>query len=184
MMRAKSLFGAFLLLQVVLFSFCSQSFAQSRPDEIYRLDSGDKLKITVYGEEDLSGEIEVDGEGTLSLPLIGEVTVKGMALREIENLISDKYRDGYLLSPKVSVELLNSRPFFILGEVNAPGSYPYVNGLTVLNAVAIAGGYTYRAKTSKFFVKRIVDGKTFELDADEASKVLPGDVIQVKERFF
>jgi polysaccharide export outer membrane protein len=151
----------------------------------YQLGSGDKVRITVFGEADLSGEYEIDGTGVVAFPLIGEVKAVGGTARDLEKAIAGKLSDGFLKKPTVSVEVLTYRPFFILGEVRRPGSYPYKNGLTVLNAVAMAGGYTYRAKSNRWLVTR---GSKKEWQEREISKgdfsVLPGDTIFIPERFF
>ena len=150
----------------------------------YKLGSGDRVRVTVFGHEDLSGEFEVDGVGRLSLPLIQGVPAAGLRLRQIEGAITDALKPDYLKNPRVSVEVLNYRPFYILGEVNHPGSYPYVNGMTVLNAVALAGGYTYRARESKVVVVRTAETERTRQPAGPDTIVLPGDVIEVPERFF
>ena len=150
----------------------------------YRLDAGDRVKVTVFGQQDLSGEFEVDGAGRLSLPLIQHVQARGSTLAELEQAITGKLKPDFLKNPRVSVEVLNYRPFYILGEVKNPGSYPFVNGMTVINAVALAGGYTYRAKENTVIIVRAGDAKRKPLPADHDTVVLPGDVIEVPERFF
>ena len=150
----------------------------------YQLGSGDQIKVTVYGEEDLSGEFELDGSGTISMPLIGAVTLSNQVLTRAESLIVEKLADGYLINPRVSIEVLNYRPFYILGEVDKPGSYPYVSGMTVLNAVALASGFTYRASESKIEVTRKINGEEVKMRIDVTAAVLPGDIIRVPERFF
>ena len=115
----------------------------------YKLGSGDKIRVTVFGHEDLSGEFEVDGSGNVSLPLIRNIKAEGSTPRELEQVVADRLSPDYLVNPRVSVEVLNYRPFYIYGEVTKPGSFPYVNGMTVINAVAMAGGFTYRARTSR-----------------------------------
>lgn len=149
----------------------------------YRLGSGDKLRVIVFGEEDLSGEFDVTGSGMVSLPLIGQVRAQGLTVDEFENAIRTSLMNGYLKNPRVSVEVLNYRPFYIIGEVNSPGQYPYTSGMTVLNAVAVAGGYTYRANEDRVYITR-GDGEEEAYAADQTVKVLPGDVIRVPERFF
>ncbi len=151
---------------------------------IYRLGAGDKLRMIVFGEEELSAEYELDGTGNLSLPLIGQVRAGGQTAQNLENQIKSLYADGYLVNPRISLEVINFRPFYIVGEVNNPGNYPYISGLTVLNAVAVAGGYSPRAKKNKIELKRIQNGKEHLQIVTEASQVLPGDVIEIKERFF
>ncbi len=125
----------------------------------YVLGSGDELRITVFGEKDLSGKFEIGGHGSLSLPLIGEVQATGLTLKDLASRISTKLKDGYLKRPRVSIEVLNYRPFYIIGEVKEPGSYPYVAGMTVLNAVALGKGFTYRADKNDIKVKRANEQK-------------------------
>ena len=121
----------------------------------YRLGSGDKVRVTIFNEKDLSGEFDVNDQGLVALPLIGQVKVGGMSLSEAQDLITQKYGRDYLVNPRVNVEVLNYRPFFILGEVKNPGSYPYVNGISIVNAVALAGGYTPRANRNRIVVKQV-----------------------------
>jgi len=150
----------------------------------YRLGSGDKLRITVFNEKDLSGDFDVNDQGLVALPLIGQVKVGGLTITEAQELITQRYGKDYLVNPRVNVEVLNYRPFFILGEVKNPGSYPYVNGMTVLNAVALAGGYTPRANRNNITVKRASNPQGSEVEVQEDTVVLPGDVIRIHERFF
>jgi len=148
----------------------------------YRLGTGDKIKVTVFGEEDASGEYEVDSTGSISVRLIGRMQVKGLSVAEIEQALIDQYRGrGYFKNPRISIELINLRPFYILGEVEKRGSYPYVTGLTVAQAVALANGYTYRASRTRITIQH-VGGK--EEPATEDTPVLPGDVVRIPERFF
>jgi polysaccharide export outer membrane protein len=150
----------------------------------YKLGAGDQVRVTVFRLEDLSGEFQLDGEGDFALPLVGEVTAGGRTARELETDIENAFKEGgYLVNPQVSLEVLNYRPFYIIGEVNTPGSYPYVNGMTVINAVALAGGYTYRASQGSISVTR--GGSNGEkVSVGPTSQVLPGDIITVPERFF
>jgi protein involved in polysaccharide export with SLBB domain len=151
--------------------------------EGYRLASGDQIRLTVFRHPDLSGEFQVDGLGNLSLPLIGQVNVDGATVEEAEDRIREKLMQGYLVDPQISMEVLNYRPFYILGEVQNPGSYPYVNGMTVLNGVALAGGFSYRASEGRITVTRGgSNGRQFR--ADVTTQILPGDIITVPERFF
>lgn len=149
----------------------------------YRLGSGDKLRVIVFGETDLSGEFDVSGSGKVALPLIGQVHAEGLTLSAFEDAVEKKLQEGYLTSPRVSVEVMNYRPFYIYGEVGEPGQYSYTSGMTVLNAVAVAGGYSYRANQSKVYITR-GEGNEREYPASQAVKVLPGDVVRVPERFF
>ncbi len=149
----------------------------------YELGSGDRLRVIVFGEPDLSGEFDVGGSGVVALPLIGQVRANGLTLSAFEDAVEAKLQDGYLTNPRVSVEVMNYRPFYIYGEVSEPGQYPYTSGMTVLNAVAVAGGYTYRANQGKVYITR-GEGDEVEYPASQAVKVLPGDVLRVPERFF
>lgn len=146
----------------------------------YRLGSGDHVRVTVFGEQDLSGEYQVDGTGKLAFPLIGQVQAGGLTAAQLQNELSAKLSPNYIKNPAVSVEVLTYRPFYIVGEVRTPGSYPYVSGMTVINAVALAGGFTYRAKENDFYLTR---GKV-RMDANPETPVQPGDVITVRERYF
>ena len=150
----------------------------------YLLGAGDRIVVTVFGHEDLSGEFELDGQGRIALPLIGEVVLSQQTLRQAERRIVERLKPDYLVNPRVSIQVTNYRPFYILGEVNRPGSYPYVNGLTVVQAVAIAGGYTYRARESRVSVQRAGDPAESGQPAGPATVVLPGDVINVPQRYF
>ena len=119
----------------------------------YRLGSGDKVRIIVFGEQSLSGEFLVPGgEGQISFPLVGDVKAGGLTVAELQTELETKLKDGFLKQPRVSIEVLNYRPYYILGEVSKSGEYPYINGLTVLNAVATAGGFTYRADRKNVFI--------------------------------
>ena len=133
--------------------------ASAITDEHYRLGTGDKLKVIVYGEDDLSGEFLVDGSGQVQLPLVGQVKAANLTIHEFVAEVANALKDGYLKDPKVSVEVLNYRPFYIIGEVNKPGEYPYENGLNMLGAIALAGGYTYRANDNDVYVRRAGSAK-------------------------
>lgn len=151
----------------------------------YRLGAGDKLRITVFGEDSLTGEYFVSGgSGMVAFPLVGDVKATGLTVEELRQALEAKLRDGYLKEPRVAIEVLNYRPFFILGEVAKPGEYPYTNGLTVLNAVATANGFTYRADTRKVFIRRANTGKEAEYPLTATTPVEPGDTIRIGERFF
>lgn len=137
--------------------------------------------MTVFRQPDLSGTFTLDGEGDLALPLVGDIRASGLTTRQLEDAIEDRLRtEGFLVSPQVGVELLTYRPFYVLGEVSRPGSYEYQSGMTVINAVALAGGYTYRAYTASATIERA--GCAFSTRAD--TSVLPGDIITISERFF
>lgn len=148
----------------------------------YQLASGDQLKITVFGEPDLSGEFSVDGQGMVSMPLVGEVSAKGLTVRQFQRAVEAKLKDGYLLEPRVAAEVLNYRPFYIYGEVNKAGNYPYVEGLTVQNAIAMAGDFTYRANRQRLCMKSSDSTVEREVLLTPNLVVRPGDTIRVRER--
>lgn len=167
--------------------FCLASgptFSAEELDTTYRLGSGDKVRVTVFGQADMSGEFSVTGSGEISLPFVGKLKAGGLTVTELESSIVNVLQPDYLKNPRVSVEVLNFRPFDIIGEVSRPGSYPYRSGMTVLNAVAMAGGFTYRAKQEEFFIKRATNATNIKEDAGPGTIVLPGDLIEVRERFF
>ncbi len=168
----------------VAFFWCNSGLAQSSGDADYRLAAGDKLRVTVFGHEDLSGEFEVNDSGQISMPLIDEVMASGSNITELETKIVSALKPDYLVNPRVSIEVLGYRPFYIIGEVAAPGSYPYSSGMTLVNAVAVAGGFTYRARKGRVKIVRERGDVTVELEADLTTAVMPGDVIEVPERFF
>jgi polysaccharide export outer membrane protein len=182
MHKASLIFVAAIALAAALFLSAGPS---SAADSAYMLGSGDKVRVTVFGELDLSGEYQVDGSGVLAFPLVGEVRAAGGTARKLENEIAKKLGSGYLKNPTVSVEVLTYRPFFILGEVKQPGSYAYKNGLNVLNAVAMAGGYTYRAKSNVWVITRSGNKEYQDREIRNGDfTVLPGDTIVIPERFF
>jgi polysaccharide export outer membrane protein len=160
---------------------CSAQGAQQTDAAGYQLGPGDVVRVDVFQETDLSGEFRLDGDGRLALPLVGTIDAGGLTTRGLEQALAARLHDGgFLVDPKVSAQVLTYRPFFILGEVRNPGEYEYKNGMTVINAVALAGGHTYRAKTSVASIER----GTCTMDAEVDSPVLPGDIIRIPERFF
>jgi len=152
--------------------------------ESYRLGAGDKLRVNVYGEEDLSGEYLVGSEGGVSLPLIGEIAAGNMTLADLQEAIGDKLRAGYIKEPRVSVEITNYRPFYIFGEVKEGGEFPYQAGMSVLNAIAMAGGYSYRANMRNVYITHKGASAELRYPANQETIVMPGDVIRISERFF
>ncbi|MFN3523127.1 MAG: polysaccharide biosynthesis/export family protein [Phenylobacterium sp.] len=150
----------------------------------YHMGAGDKIRVIVYGEEALSNEYFVSSAGNVSMPLIGEVAAVGRTVGEFQEAVAARLRDGYLKEPRVSVEVLNYRPFYILGEVNRPGEYPYTSALTVMNAVATAQGFTYRADQKKVYVRRADETKEEVYPLTSTTPVAPGDTIRIGERFF
>ena len=153
-------------------------------NEDYQLGTGDKVRVVVFGEEDLGGEYVVDGSGFVRMPLIGQLNAAGLSVRDFEAEVKAKLDDGFMKDARVSVQVTSYRPFYIIGEVNKPGEYPYVNNMSVLNAVALAGGYTYRANESDVYIQHNGQKNEEIVPADQNTKVNPGDIIRVPERFF
>ncbi len=156
-----------------------QSLAQP-----YQLDSGDRLRVTVFGEEGLTSAYNVDKAGFLAFPLIGEVPARGRTPEQVQGEISQRLADGYLNKPDVTVEVDRYLPFFIMGEVTNGGQYQYVPGMTVQNAVAVAGGFSPRAEQETVDVTRKNGGRVTTGRAMPSDPVLPGDTIYVRERWF
>jgi protein involved in polysaccharide export with SLBB domain len=150
----------------------------------YRLGAGDKVKVTIFGEGDLSGTYSISGEGKISVPLVGDIQAAGLTAPELQASLENTYRQGYLKDPKVNVEVLSFRPFYILGEVKLPGEYPYDNGMTVVKAVAMAQGFTYRADEKHVFIKHLNGIKEDEVPLTSNAPVQPGDTIRIAERYF
>jgi polysaccharide export outer membrane protein len=148
----------------------------------YQIDSGDRLRVIVFGEPDLSNNFNVDQTGSISVPLIGAVAARGRTTDQVQGDIAARLRDGYLRSPDVSVEIDAYRPFFVMGEVKAGGQYPYVAGMSVLAAVAVAGGFTADADTRTVQVTRRMNGQIQTGRLSLADQLLPGDTIHVGER--
>lgn len=174
-----------IILEKTIVTEDSQRMVVSdRATQEYILGPEDKIKITIFGEKDLSGDYKVGGDGTIALPLIGVVNVQDLSLRQAERAIEAELLKGYLKDPSVSIEVQESRPFYIMGEVRSPGSYNYVNGMNVLQAVAISGGFTYRANRKLVEVIRGNTDKSKPIELQPKDLVRAGDIIFVKERFF
>lgn len=150
----------------------------------YRLGPNDRIRIVVFGQSNLTGEFVLDGNGVLAFPLIGNVPANGVTPSELQSTIASKLDPEFLRNPSVAVEVASRRPFYIVGEVQKPGSYPYVTDMNVLNAIATAGGQTYRASMAAFYVKRLKDGRTVRVAANQETVLQPGDVVIVRERNF
>jgi polysaccharide export outer membrane protein len=180
------LFAIALIVGMANFRAAAQGASPSMTsnDADYRLGSGDRVRISVFGEPSLGGDYQVDGSGKLAFPLIGQVQAGGLTASGLQASLASALNPDYVKNPSVSVEILSYRPFYIVGEVRTPGSYPFVAGMSVINGVAIAGGFTYRAKKDDFYVTRNVGSRKVQLDADAETPVEPGDVITVRERFF
>jgi len=149
----------------------------------YLLDSGDRLRVQVFGQDGLSNSYTVDAAGNITLALVGPVAARGFTTSQLAQAIGARLREGYVREPHVSVEVEAYRPFFILGEVNAPGQYPYVANMTAESAVAIAGGYAPRADKKKITVTRNINGQMLRQNVPLNYPVRPGDTITVSERW-
>ena len=156
----------------------------ARYDTSYHLDAGDKLRIVVYGQEGLTNTYAIDAGGSITLPLIGSVPARGRTPAGLAAEIASRLRNGFIREPSVAVEIEAYRPFFILGEVAAPGQYPYVPNMTVESAVAIAGGFTPRAKRDRVTVTHTDASGTGRFVVSPGSQIGPGDTILVGERWF
>lgn len=150
----------------------------------YRVGAGDRLTVRVAGEPDLSSEYLVDGAGTISLPYIQTISIAGMTASSIEQMIASRLRQGYLRDPQVSVQVTSLRPFYILGEVTTSGSFSYQPGITVQNAIAIAGGYSPRADQKLVLITRKNSNGTQTYKVPVTTQIYPGDIIYVRERWF
>lgn len=158
--------------------------ARSDIEETYMLGAGDKLRMTVFSEPTLSGEFSVSTDGEISLPLIGNVLVTGRTLAQVTTQVQSLLADGFLREPRVSMEIVNYRPFFVLGEVKAPGQYPYASGMTALNAVATAEGYTPRASKKIIYIRRFGEKVEQAFELTPNLRVWPGDTLRIGERYF
>jgi polysaccharide biosynthesis/export protein len=150
----------------------------------YQLASGDRVRVMVFGQEGLTNSFSVDGAGNVSVPLIGTVRARGLTTAQLGSTIEARLRQGYLRDPRVSVEVEAFRPFFVLGEVGVPGQYPFVNGTTVQNAIAIAGGFGPRGYKDSVDLTRIIGGALLTASVPLSFPLRPGDTITVRERFF
>lgn len=152
-------------------------------ERAYRLEIGDKVKLAVFNEDNLSGEFEVSGTGNIPVPLIGDVRARGRTLQQIRETIRRELANGYVRNPRVTLEVTNYRPFFVHGEVKTGGQFDYRANLSFNDAIAMAGGFTYRAEKGYLVLSRN-GGTPVRLDLPSSIVVLPGDNIRVTERFF
>jgi len=159
--------------------------AAAGKDPDYKLGANDRLRITVFGQPTLTGEYTLDGNGVLSFPLIGNIPASGVTTSQLQQTIATKLSPDYLVNPNVSAEVITRRPFYVIGEVQKPGNYSYVTSLTAINAVAMAGGFTRRAKKNDFYIRRTsADGQTVRVEAHSGTLLQPGDTLEVRERIF
>lgn len=150
----------------------------------YQLDSSDRLRIIVFGQDDLSNTYTIDQAGYISFPLVGSVAARGKTRQELASELARKLKQGYLRDPDVSVEVDTYRPIFVMGEVQNAGQYSYVAGMTVQNAIATAGGFSTRAQQSDADITRQVNGEILNGRVPISDPLRPGDTIYVRERYF
>lgn len=153
-------------------------------DEPYGVDTGDKLRIVVFGQDGLTNSYTVDAAGNVTMPLIGSVAARSLTTQQLARTIADRLRGGFIREPHVAIEVETYRPFFILGEVTTPGQYAFVPKMTVETAVAIAGGYTPRAYRGQVKLTRSTGGQTVRTTVPLLTRVRPGDTIMISERWF
>src|SRR6266481_380812 len=154
-------------------------------DADYKLGANDRLRITVFGQPTLTGEYTLDGNGVLSFPLIGNIPAEGVTTSQLQQAIAAKLKPDYMVNPNVSAEVITRRPFYVIGEVQKPGNYAYVSDMTAVNAIAMAGGFTRRARKNDFYIRRLdKDGKVVRIEANVGTVLQPGDTLEVRERVF
>ena len=150
-----------------------------------KLGPNDRLRITVFGQPTLTGEYTLDGNGDLAFPLIGNVPANGVTTSQLQQAIAAKLKPDYMVNPNVSAEVITRRPFYVIGEVQKPGNYAYVSDMTAVNAIAMAGGFTRRARKNDFYIRRLdKDGKVVRIEANVGTVLQPGDTLEVRERVF
>jgi polysaccharide biosynthesis/export protein len=168
----------------VAYAAAAMPAASAGYDAAYRLDAGDRLRVVVYGQEGLTNTYAIDAGGSITMPLIGQVPARGRSPASLAAEISAKLRHGYIREPSVAVEIEAYRPFFILGDVAAPGQYPYVPNMSVESAVAIAGGFSPRAKRDHVTLTHTDSSGSTRVIVPLGTSLSPGDTILVSERWF
>jgi protein involved in polysaccharide export with SLBB domain len=187
--------GVLCLMSLALFLVgCGEAARPATPSEQQALQQlagappqlhpGEKIRVTVYGEPSLSGEYQIDPGGSVSLPLAGTVKAAGLTQQQLEEQLKKHFSSGYLKDPKITVGVAEFRPFYIVGEVERPGAYPYTGGLNVLSAVAIAGGTTYRASRTEVLIQHLGENEMRAYNLSTPIPILPGDIIQIPRRYF
>jgi protein involved in polysaccharide export with SLBB domain len=156
----------------------------STPNPGYRLGANDVIRVQVFGEDALSTETRVSGDGKIALPLLGVLEIQGLTVKQTEALITERLADGYLKHPQVSIYITRYRNFYVSGQVKAPGGYPFEEGLTVLKAITLAGGFTDKAASGRIKIKRLSENEEVTISATLRDPVLPDDVIVVPDSFF
>ena len=172
-----------LFANVFMINF-NYTYANESPLSEYTLGAGDVIQINVFGQSDLNISTRLTNSGVINYPFLGDIKIIGLSISQTEQMIDEGLRGDYLVDPSVSVSVLEYRPFFIDGEINKPGGYPYQPGLSIIKAVALAGGFTERAAKNKVMITRDLNGKEVSIQATEKDLILPGDSITVQQRFF
>ena len=162
----------------------ARSSASAETSGTYTLGPNDRIRLKVYGEADISGEYEIDSNGFASIPLAGRIRAAGLTTGQLERAVAAALAKGIVRDPRVNIEMALYRPYYILGEVKKSGEYPYRLGITILDAVASAGGFTYRANENKVFLRRSGGSVEEVYPLDAPIKVFPGDNIRIPERYF
>jgi protein involved in polysaccharide export with SLBB domain len=193
MLRRKIKSVALLFTSALTLAVCGcQSPAKPGPEMSvndiaanYRLGPGDHIRLTVFNQPSLSSDFTVDGAGNVSLPLIGPQKAADKTTTQLEQSVAAEFVGrNFLVNPSVAIQVIDFRPYYILGEINSPGSYPYIANLTVTKAVAAAKGYAYRANTHRVFIQRSGESKESLYELTPGTAVLPGDTIRIPERIF
>lgn len=170
---------------VVSFPSVDAPMKTTNPTDSYRLEPGNRVRITVFNETNLSGDFIVDPAGNIALPLVGNIPASGITAKALTLRIEEALKkEAYLREPRVAVEVQTFRPFYVLGEVRQPGEFPYMTGMTVLSAIAKAGGYDYRAREGEVVLVRQQEEEQKEYRATERTPILPGDIVRVMQRRF
>jgi polysaccharide export outer membrane protein len=188
--RVGGLSFLFIFIVSAVIALPAKAFAQAQPltaaslGESYVLGPMDRIRLKVYGEPDIAGEYEVDSNGQISIPLAGHIRAAGLTTHQLERAITSALSKGIVRDPRVNVEIALYRPYYILGEVKKGGEYPYRLGLTVMDAVASAGGFTYRANENKVYLRRSGAGVEEAYALDAPILIFPGDNIRIPERYF
>ena len=180
------MFNHLIVKSLGVLLFLVAASVQAKPSDLseYVLGSGDEIKISVYDEEDLTVEVRLNDAGTVAYPFLGQLRLKGKTVGQLQELIDLGLRGDYLINPRVSVSIVEYRPFFINGEVEKPGGFPFQPGLTVSRAVSLAEGFTERASKTNIILVHDGDASQEEISVSLNSPVQPGDVITVRQRFF
>ena len=191
MIRGVLVCGALLAVALLVSGCAGGSLSEAEQQSLAaaatapaKLQPGDKININVFGEDKLSGEYQIDQGGQISLPLAGTIEAQGLTQTELEQALAKKFRSQYLKNPKVTVTIATLRPYYVMGEVEKPGEFAYKSGLNVLTAMAIAGGPTYRASRSTVQIQRRGETSMRDYPISASVPILPGDVIEVPERYF